>query len=74
MQYTVKYWYKDLSHITGLKNDQVIRDKFLLKLIQSTKVNVMIQHSYDEIGKRKKKRKIYKESICFIDDQRFHQR
>jgi hypothetical protein len=48
MQYTVKYWYSDLSHITGLKSNQVIKDKFLLKLIQSTKVNVMIQHLMEQ--------------------------
>lgn len=62
MKYKVHYFHNDLSHITYLKNGQIIISKTLLKLIESKTVNIMIQHLKDG------------NSICWIDSGKFKQK
>lgn len=66
MKYEVRYWASNLSEITKLKSQQIIMTPTLVKLIESKKVNVMIQHNSGRTEKD-----IY---ICWIDNMRFQQR
>jgi len=69
MSYTVHYWVKDLSKVTGHKQGDELTEDQVINLMRKAKVNILIQHIQKSIYCDAK-------DYVYIDDlnHRFQQR
>ncbi len=66
MKYNLRYWYSDLTKLTGHENGAILTEHEVNKLSHNRKFNTMLQHTQTAEGGEL--------NLCWIDDRLFSQR